>query len=89
MSVRIALRRRTDVGLCLLVGFLHSAVVADCGCGSCLRGFGKQTRNFSSGFLAVVLHQTVILGALFALAVGAVVARDWDQVTVLGPDCRW
>lgn len=87
VSVWFALLRRTDVGLVLLVGLLHSAVVVVGGGGSCSssqRGFGKQTDN--SGFLAVVLHQTVALQGLFALVVETVVARDGGQVTVLRPD---
>lgn len=75
------------VGLGLLVGPLHGAV-GDGGRGSGQRGFGEQPGNFSSGFLAVVLQQTVTLGALFALVVEAVVARDGGQVTVLWPDGR-
>lgn len=71
----------------VLVGFLHRAVGGS-SCGSRQRGFGKQTSDFSSGFLAVVLHQPVALGALFALVVGPMVARDGAQVTVLWPDSR-
>lgn len=85
VSVWFTLLGRTDVGLGVLVGFLHGAVGGS-SCSSCQRGFGKQTSNFSSGFLAVVLHQTVTLGALFALVVGTVVAGDGGQVTVLWPD---
>lgn len=87
VCVWFTLLRRTDVGLGVLVGLLHGAV---CGssCSSCQGSFGKQTGDFSSGFLAVVLHQTVVLGALFALVVGAVEVRNRGQVTVLWPDCR-
>lgn len=89
VSVWFTLLRGTDVGLGVLVGFLHCAVVGGSSCSSSRqRGFGKQTGNFPSGLLTVVLHQTVALGALFALVVGAVVARDGGQVAVLWPDSR-
>lgn len=87
VTLWFTLLRRTDVGLGVLVGSLHSAV-GDSSCGSCQGSFGKQTSNFCSGLLAVVLHQSVALGALFALVVGAVVAGDGGQVGVLWPDSR-
>lgn len=98
MSLCLALLGRADVGLGLLVGPLHSAVVVvvvvvsgggrgggGSSCGSTHLGFGMQTHTLS-GFLAVVLRQTVALQGLFALVVRAVVARGWGQVAVLGPD---
>lgn len=100
VSLCLALLGRADVGLGLLVGPLHSAVVVvvvvvsgggrgggGSGCGSTHLGFGMQTHTLS-GFLAVVLRQTVALQGLFALVVRAVVARGWGQVAVLGPDGR-
>lgn len=101
VSLCLALLGRADVGLGLLVGPLHSAVVVvvvvvsggggrgggGSGCASAHLGFGMQTPNLS-GFLAVVLRQTVALQGLFALVVRAVVARAGGQVAVLGPDGR-
>lgn len=100
VSLCLALLGWADVGLGLLVGPLHSAVVVvvvvvsgggrgggGSGCGSAHLGFGVQTHNLS-GFLAVVLRQTVALQGLFALVVQAVVARAGGQVAVLGPDGR-
>lgn len=87
VSIRFPLLRRTVVGLGLLAVLLHCAVGGG-SCGSGQRSLGEQSGHFSSGFLAVVLHQTVALGALFGLVVGAMVARDGGQVTVLRPDGR-
>lgn len=87
VSLWLAVLRRTDVGLSVLTGFLYCAVGGStCSCSDL--GFGMQTSNFSSGFLAVVLLRTVTLWALFALAVGTVVVGDVGQVSVLGPHSR-
>lgn len=87
VPLRLAVLRRTDVGLGVLISLLHCAVgrsTRSC----CQLGFRMQPNNVWSGFLAVVLLQAVALGALFVLAVGTVEARDVGQVGVLGPHSR-
>lgn len=97
VGVWVALLSGACVGLGVLVGPLHGAVVVAVvvvvGVGgggrgrssrSGLWGFGEQAHDLP-GLLAVVLQQTVALQGLLALVVEAVVAADGGQVAVLGP----
>lgn len=87
MSLSLALQRRAKVGLALLVGPLHGAVVVVAvvvvsGHSSGHLGFGTQTLKLPS-LLAVVLKQPVTLQDLLALVVLAVLAV-LARVAVLG-----
>lgn len=89
MSLSLALLRRAKVGLALLVGPLHGAVVVVVvvvvvvsGHSSGHLGFGTQTLKLPS-LLTVVLKKPVTLQDLLALVVLAVLAV-LARVAVLG-----